>query len=1026
MKKYFTLFFTLIGLVSIVQGQKFKTFSDGFESYKNGSWLAQSSSVWDTWSGTPSTNNDDVKVTTSDAYGGSKSIYFNAGPGPEDVVLPFGGLYDHGQFLYRAMMKVPVGKTAYFNFQGAAAVGTTWSVEVNLEKDSTIDFENTTTGSMFQSTYPQGKWFEMKMYVNLTRNEWHVYIDDDYRGYFTNSINLVSFLDLYPADNDASFWVDDVSFTYAPPSPNNAGIEVLTSPLNAVCGANDLKVRVVNNGNNILDSVRVYWTLDGVKQSPVFVKTAIDTNFSTAGNRLEVTLDSTFNLGKGVHTIKAWTAFPNGVADTLNFDDTLRTTFKAEIRGVNLVRASPFQGKTGAGTAKWPDTVCVGDTLTYGITPPTGYTNADLGTGWAIKSVGIQSKGKSPVDSQTIMPSGNANFRLRYVADVNEGDSIFKIDISVSVGTGSCDTVLTRYFFVNPQPHAAFTATEACVGKGVLFTNKSKGGANNKYLWDFGDNTTSKLMSTSKPYFTAGTYNVTLRVTAPSSCRATVSQNVTIHDIPVSKFSVIDACDSSGVIFNDSSTIGIGSIAKYFWDFGDDDTSNVQNPTHIYDSAGTYKVRLKVTSAEGCTKTSNQLAIVHPVPEASFSGHNVCELDSIMFSNATSYADTDTLTYEWYFDDGNQSTAVNPAHLYGLPGEYSVKMKVKTIKGCIDSALVSVDVYALPVADFSMSNNCLGESTVFTNTSSISSGSITSYDWNLRDGRKATAKDPTHKYSTPGTYSVQLIVTGTGACLDTTTKSVEIYPVPEAQFTLNNVCQDAEVVYDNQSTTTSDTLKYQWDFGDGNTSVAQSPKNIYTKDGTYTVELVVNTEDGCIDSTQESVEIYPLPNAGFTFLDKGFKEYTFTPDDANLLTYKWDFGDGNTSVEVSPDHEYATEGSFEVTLITTDDNGCSSEETVQVSVSTGIAEETHPKSPFEVFPNPFRDEVNIVYQLQKASNVTVEVYGLNGKLLLNLVNQKQSNGKYQYKFNTPEVSGIYMVRMVIDDYVFHERIVKAQ
>ena len=355
MKKRLTLLFSLIGIAVISSGQTKKSYSDDFESYSNNAWLSQiSSTPWETWSGNPSTNNDDVRVTNSDAYSGSKSIYFNAGPGPEDIVLPFGGLYDTGQFVYRAMMKVPNNKTAYFNFQGAVSVGTTWAVEVALEDDGDLVFSNQGSGTMFQTTYPQGQWFQIKVYVNITKNEWHVFIDDDYKGRFFKSINRVSYLNLYPANNSASFWVDDVSFEYASPIANNAGIELLSSPVNAICGSNDIKVKVVNNGINVIDSVRINWSVDGVLQKPVFVKSKIDTNTSSTGNSLVVTLDSTHNLKLGLRRIKAWTSFPNGKADTINFDDTLRTNLMAEIRGISLVTSTPFQGSKGAGTAAWP------------------------------------------------------------------------------------------------------------------------------------------------------------------------------------------------------------------------------------------------------------------------------------------------------------------------------------------------------------------------------------------------------------------------------------------------------------------------------------------------------------------------------------------------------------------------------------------------------------------------------------------------------------------------------------------------
>lgn len=1026
MKKYFTLLFALVGFISLVNGQTFKTFSDDFESYTTSSWLSQSSNDWTTWSGTPSTSGDDVRVTNSDAYSGSKSIYFNRGPGPEDVVLPFGGVYREGQFVYKTMMKVPTGKTAYFNFQADATVGSTWAVEMNFESNKSLTFSNLGSGTMLQTDYPQGVWFEFKVYVNLTRNEWHVFINNDYKGNFSNSENRVSFLDIYPADTNASFWVDDVSFTYAPASPNNAGIEVLTSPLQATCGDNMVRARVVNNGNNAIDSVRVYWMLDGVMQSPIFVKTTIDTNFSTTGNRLNVVLDSSLNLSKGTYKIKAWTAFPNGVADTLNFDDTLYATIKTEVRGVSIDYAYPFQGNKGSGWLAWPDTVCVGDTITYGISPPTGFKNTGLGTTWFIKSVDIKRNGIPPVDTQTIKPRTKANFRLRYIADTSEGNSLFKVDVSVSVGSGGCDTVISHYFYVSAQPHVSFTAADACTGKGVFFDNTSNGGSKNRYVWNFGDGNTSRQRSTSKPYLNPGRYTVTLKAFSASGCNAVDSQYVTIHDVPVSKFGAADVCDSNAVLFKDSSTIANGSITSYYWDFDDGDTSDIQNATHIYKKPGTYKVRLLVTSDFGCTKTSSEEVVVYKVPTAAFNGMNVCETDSVVFSNGTGYSGTDTVKFEWQLGDDSTSTARELYHFYNSPGTYNVKMLAITGNGCVDSAESTVEVYAIPAADFNASNVCLGNETVFTNGSSISTGNIESYQWNLRNGQRSTSRDTSHVYSKSGVFSVKLLVMGTGGCKDSVIKDVEVFPMPSAEFTLENACQDAEVIYNDQSTTTSDTLNYQWSFGDGNTSTEQTPGNTYTQDGNYSVELVVRTEDGCADTLEKSIEIYPLPSADFSFVHKGFGQYDFSPDNTDLLSYHWDFGDGDTSIEASPYHEYATEETFDVTLSTTDSNGCSSEKTLQVSVNTGIDENTPLTNPFKVFPNPFNKEVNISYQLQNAGSVTLEVYGLDGQKLESIVNREQSAGAYQYTFSSPEASGVYVLRMVVDGYVYHERIVKAK
>ncbi|MCB0737872.1 MAG: PKD domain-containing protein, partial [Bacteroidetes bacterium] len=738
MRKYFTLLILFVGITSVIHGQSLKTFSDDFESYSNGAWLAQSSTVWDTWSG--GTGNDDVKVTTSDAYSGSKSIYFNAGPGPEDVVLPFGGLHEEGQFLYRHMMKIPSGKSAYFNFQGAASIGTTWAVEITFSTTGTITFSNLTSGTMFSCNYPQGKWFEVKIYVNLTRNEWNIFIDEEFQGSFSNSVNRVSFLDLYPIDQNSSFWVDDVSFIYAPPVPNNAGVEILTSPTNANCGINNVKARIVNNGTNKLDSVRVHWSVDGKLQTPVKLTSAIDTSYSTAGHSKIVTLDSTLALSLGRHVIKVWTSHPNGKADTINFDDTLVAKVDAEIRGVGLLKAFPFQGTFGQGTATSPDTMCVGDTIAYGVKTPNGYTNADLGTGWVIKSIQMKSNGVAPVDTLTMPPSGKADFRLRYIADTSEANDIFKVDISISIGPNGCDTTLSRYIYVSPHPHVAFSAGDTCLGELVVFTNKSTGGNANKYLWKFGDNTNSRFMNTAKLYTNPGTYNVSLQATAPSGCKATAYQDVTIHEIPETAFNFTDQCLGNSISFTDASTLNNGTIAGYLWEFGDGDTAQSKNANHLYSAEGTYTVRLTVTSAGGCSKRISKKANIYAVPNAAFGAINSCDKESVAFNDSTVYSGSDALSYNWNFGDNNQSTADNPLHTYGSAGTYSVQLKVISTNGCADSITSAVEVYSIPSADFVISNTCLGQTTAFTNSSTIGTGTIENYRWDLGNGNVASTK----------------------------------------------------------------------------------------------------------------------------------------------------------------------------------------------------------------------------------------------------------------------------------------------
>ncbi|MEX0965929.1 MAG: PKD domain-containing protein [Bacteroidia bacterium] len=1112
MKNLVPLLIIFLGASTWLQGQAYKSYHDDFESYTVNSWLAQSSPAWTTWSGVHGSGGDDVEVTNSDAASGTKSIYFNAGPGPEDVVLPFGGEYTRGQFLFSANFKVPVNKSAYFNFQADVTTGVTWAMEVNMETDGDIIFSNLTSGTMFSATIPNDRWFEIKLYVHLSVNRWHVYIDGEYLGYFSNAINRIASLDLYPVDNNSSFWVDDVSFIYAPPSPDNAGIMELTRPLKPTpCGDHDLKVNVQNNGNNRLDSVEVHWTLDGVSQTPVNVTTAIDTPGSSSGHELEVTLGTNISFGSTPRDIKVWTVLPNGVADTINFDDTLETSVTAVLRGTGITRESPFQGRTAAGTASSPDTVCVGDTLTYGISPPTGFTNADLGTDWIISNLEIErNPGIPPVDTVTLPPTSNTNARLRYVADTSEANELFKMEITVELTSVGCDTVLTHYFFVAPVPVADFSVSDVCDRDLVIFTNNTTGPGTMTYRWDFGNNSSSTFQNPIRVYSTPGTYQVELEATNSFGCMSSIVKPVTVHPDPVVGFSAIEACDGLPVMFTDTTSIASGSVTDYRWDFGGD-TSVLQNPTYLFDSAGTFDVKLRATSDKGCTGQVTRQVNVFEVPEADFSAANVCESDSVSFADASGFSGTgltyswdfgdgsssglrnpthhyatsgiylvtqittspdgcaDTTTknvevypdpvasfsiasghcfgdstmfsnsstvnggtissYSWEFGDGNSSSGQLPSHQYSAPGQYMVSLAVMTASGCVDTMTMMTDIYETPEADFTVSDACFGPATGFSNASTIVTGDTLTYEWILGDGNTSTDLDPIHTYSVPGTYNVQLIAESVLGCVDTFSHELEIFEVPAADFTANNACIGDTTMFGNQSQSLSDTMEFVWRFGDGMTSTGMSPDHRYISEGSYDVMLIATTENGCTDSMTMTVEVYPKPDAGFTHAHLGNGLYEFTPNTTGLNSYSWNFGDTTTSNDEIARHRYEDFGSFTVSLIVVNSNGCESTSDVNIDYATGVENTPAVSASINVYPNPYRETTNIVYELEKTSKVLIEVYTMEGKLASRLVNATQQAGEHRCIFSGQESglsSGSFFIRFTIDGETYMKQIVKAK
>ncbi len=254
------------------------------------------------------------------------------------------------------------------------------------------------------------------------------------------------------------------------------------------------------------------------------------------------------------------------------------------------------------------------------------------------------------------------------------------------------------------------------------------------------------------------------------------------------------------------------------------------------------------------------------------------------------------------------------------------------------SCSFTITVDAKPVADFSFSPACEGETTFFTDLSTIDpSSSIATWQWDMNDGSSLIGLvDPAHVFADTGSYDVELVVTSSEGCTDTSTQAVHVGPVPSASFTVANACEGNPTAFTNTSTIDAGTLSYAWDFGDTNTSADENPSHTYAVDGTYTVTLTVTSDNGCEDVTTASVEVLDSPTALFTastVCDGSTTTFTNLSTGGGTLTYAWDFGDSNSSTDANPTHMYASDGSYAVTLTVTNDDGCIDVHTANVTVN---------------------------------------------------------------------------------------------
>ena len=201
-------------------------FSDNFDSYTVGQGLvSQNSTDWDTW--TPSTPNEDVLISNANSASPSNALYFSSNlpnGGPEDIILRYASVYTSGTFTLDMNILVEPGKGAYFNMQETWVVAQVWAIDCFMLDDGTLELSSGGI-TYLTSNYPTGTWFNLRMVINLTANNWELFIDNSTKGSFSNTTNSIGILDFYPTNsaanggNDISgFYVDDVSYDHVPDS----------------------------------------------------------------------------------------------------------------------------------------------------------------------------------------------------------------------------------------------------------------------------------------------------------------------------------------------------------------------------------------------------------------------------------------------------------------------------------------------------------------------------------------------------------------------------------------------------------------------------------------------------------------------------------------------------------------------------------------------------------------------------------------------------------------------------------------
>jgi len=524
-----------------------------------------------------------------------------------------------------------------------------------------------------------------------------------------------------------------------------------------------------------------------------------------------------------------------------------------------------------------------------------------------------------------------------------------------SVGRGS----ITRSNFINAEivpvlPTAQFsgTPTSGFAPLTVQFTDQSAIGTSpiTSWAWSFGDGGTSNVQNPAHSYASPGAYSVSLKVTTAVGADSTTRADYVNAALrPVKPTAAFSGTPTTGfaplsVQFSDESVIGTSPITTWAWKFGDGGTSTSQNPSHSYAAPGTYDVALTVTSAAGADSTVRAgyitAAIVPVPPTAAFSGTPTSGFVPlrVQFTDESTPGTQPITSWAWSFGDGGISSSQSPSHTYATPGRYSVRLIAANSVGPDTTTRVDyitpLIVPVPPTAAFSGTPTS-GDAPLtvqFTDESTAGTSPITSRSWNFGDASTSTEVNPSHTYTTPGTYAVSLSV-ATAAGDDSENKASYIQALvpptaPLANFsgTPTNGFAPLPVQFTDLSGDGGAAIgSWSWTFGDGGTSTQQNPSHTYAAPGTYNVSLTATNTVGPGSTTKTGYitaeQVPRAPTAAFSGTPaSGFAPLLVQFTDGSAIgtqpitSWAWSFGDGGTSTSQNPGHSYASPGSYTVSL----------------------------------------------------------------------------------------------------------------
>ena len=549
-----------------------------------------------------------------------------------------------------------------------------------------------------------------------------------------------------------------------------------------------------------------------------------------------------------------------------------------------------------------------------------------------------------------------------------------------------------------------------------------------EFKWNFGTSSAADTSSAPEPVFQftgKGTYNVTLTAkTMPYGFAFSKTYAVTVNAIPTVGFTKANACQGKSLTFNNTTTPTAGTLMN--WNFGDNTTSTLTNPTKKYAAAGTYNVTLRA-DLNGCVATMTQKVYQFDKPTANFVlASGTCDNETFNFTNKTAITSGLVGSFWDFSDNSAVSTDENPSYKFTTAGTKSVMLVSTSEFGCADTVKKTITVKESPKTSFINTPLCSVKPTDFTNTTKAVAGSNAVYTWDFGDGTTSGVESPTHDWNAKlGPKKVTYTISLDNGCSQSVSKNLVVLTQPKPNFTASDVCSGDDVVFVNNTTWPQGDISYKWDFGDGTTSTNSDPSKKYVTSVTLTpkVTLYAYIAGGCADSVTQEITINEAPRTcdfvATPDYASGFYAIKVEPMNANgvvggqaLVNYVWVFEGGGTKsvsgVNAAVSNDFPSDGSYKVTMrAKMQQTTCECSITKNVVMNRASAKELM-NTGVSVYPNPANNQFQVALTENFGKTINIQLLSMSGQVVKNMTSE--NTGIITVDASALS-SGVYMVQI---------------